>query len=402
MLEALHNLKAMERLAALSKELGTPGVEKLWKATRSRNIPVTRQQIKEFLSTKGETQVFRPFPASQGKSSSEGPFARMQMDLIDMKNSPSRGFSVILVLVDVFTRQAWCKGARAKNPDRISEVLREMLNELPKRPEQIFSDAGNEFVGATAALLAEKGIVHQTRSEKHDVNVLAVIDRAIQNLKGRLAKVIASDGGEWADKLKSVTDGYNKTDHQAIHGEPQNAAADGVQKFLITQDNASKAAHNTEVLERRTKALEKTMAFRRPKGGMKAFNRGFKAQYGDVEKVTAIEGSKVRTARGSVDIKRVMAVNRDSTFVDPTFAEWSERDERKRTRVLELIDRIQDRLGTSEISMVKLATFLKSHYGEDRYKAFLESVHFHTLADVLRLFPGSIEMTRGGYYVKNA
>ena len=97
-----------------------------------------------------------------------------------------------------------------------------------------------------------------------------------------------------------------------------------------------------------------------------------------------------------------MAVNRDSTFVDPTFAEWSERDERKRTRVLELIDRIQDRLGTSEISMVKLATFLKSHYGEDRYKAFLESVHFHTLADVLRLFPGSIEMTRGGYYVKNA
>ena len=52
--------------------------------------------------------------------------------------------------------------------------------------------------------------------------------------------------------------------------------------------------------------------------------------------------------------------------------------------------------------MVKLATFLKGHYGEDRYKAFLESVHFHTLADVLRLFPGSIEMTRGGYYVKNA
>ena len=67
-----------------------------------------------------------------------------------------------------------------------------------------------------------------------------------------------------------------------------------------------------------------------------------------------------------------------------------------------MIDRIQDRLGTSEISTAKLLTFLKSHYGEDRYTAFVESVHFHTLADVLRLFPGSIEMTRGGYYVKNA
>ena len=42
--------------------------------------------------------------------------------------------------------------------------------------------------------------------------------------------------------------------------------------------------------------------------------------------------------------------------------------------------------------MVKLATFLKSHYGEDRYIAFLESVHFHTLADVLR-FPRTSSVT---------
>jgi hypothetical protein len=104
----------MERLAALSKELGTPGIEKLFKAARKRNLPVTRQQIKEFLSQKGEAQVFRAFPASQGKSSAEGPYTRFQMDLIDMKNSPSKGMAVILILVDVFTRQAWCKAASSK------------------------------------------------------------------------------------------------------------------------------------------------------------------------------------------------------------------------------------------------------------------------------------------------
>ena len=70
------------------------------------------------------------------------------------------------------------------------------------------------------------------------------------------------------------------------------------------------------------------------KGGMKAFNRGFKANYGPVEKATAIEGSEVRTARGSVDIKRILAVNKDSTFVDPNFSEWSERDERNGRRSL--------------------------------------------------------------------
>ena len=395
----------MDRLTELAKELGSTGLEKLWRGARSRNIPVTRQQIKEFLSTKGEAQVFRPLPKSAGKTAAEGPGTRFQMDLIDMKNSKSNGMSVILVLVDVFTRQAWAKGATSKNPERVEQALRPLLNDLPSMPDVIFSDAGNEFSGAVSRLLEEKGIVHQTRSDKFDVNVLAVIDRIVQNLKLRLAKRIAADGGEWGDPgmLKAVTDGYNKTDHSAVNGEPKDVATNPVQKFLTLQDNAGKAAHNQELLEKRTKTLERTMAFRRPKGGLGHFKRGFKAAYGDVERATAIDGSKVRTARGgTADIKRVQPVNENSSFVDPTFAEWSERDERKRAKVLELIDRIQQRLGTSEISMVKLATFLKSHYGEDRYRALLDSVHFKNLSDVLKLFPGSVEMTRSGYYVKNA
>ena len=324
------------------------------------------------------------------------------MDLIDMKNSPSKGMSVILVLVDVFTRRAWCAASVSKTSDSISKTLRPMLNALPTLPASIFSDAGNEFLGDTALLLEEKGIVQQTRSDKHDVNVLAVIDRAIQNLKGRLAKVIAAEGGEWKDRLKSITDGYNATDHSTVHGEPNDAANDGVQKFLILQDNAAKAAHNTEVLEKRTKALEKTMTFRRPKGGLTKFKRGFKAGYGDVEKVKKIEGSQVRTQNaGSIDIKRVMPVARNSTYVDPTFAEWSERDERKRAKVLDLIERLQDKLGANEMSMVRAVRFLKAHYGEDVYKNLLDSVHFHNLADVIRLFPGSLELTKQNYYVRN-
>ena len=155
-------------------------------------------------------------------------------------------------------------------------------------------------------------------------------------------------------------------------------------------------------MEKRTKALEKTMTFRRPKGGLKAFKRGFKAAYGDVEKVKKIEGSQVRTANaGSIDIKRVMPVPRDSTFVDPTFAEWSERDERKRAKVLDLIERLQDKLGTNEMSMVRAVRFLKEHYGEDVYRALLDSVHFHNLADVIRLYPGGLELTKQNYYFRN-
>jgi len=394
----------MERLAALSKELGTPGLEKLYKAARSRNVPVTRQQIKEFLATKGEAQVFRPLPRSTGKSVAEGPGTRYQMDLVDMSNSPSQGMSYILCLVDVFTRQLWTAGVTSKTPYRVANALRPMLNTLPKPAEVIFSDQGMEFVGTVAKLLEEKGIVHTTRDSKYDVNALSVIDRTIQNFKLRLAKRIAADGGEWGDPgmLKTITDGYNTTDHSAVHGEPKDVATNPTQQFLTLQDNATKSTHNQELLEKRKKTLERSMAFRRPKALDKTFKRGFRATYGNVEKATKIDGSTVQARGGSIDIKRVQSVNADSSFVDPTFASWSERDERKREKVLEMIERIQQRLGNGELSMVRLAAFLKKEFGEERYRGLLDTVRVNNLADVLRLFPGAVELTSGGYYAENA
>ena len=115
-------------------------------------------------------------------------------------------------------------------------------------------------IGACTALMAEIGIVHQTRTEKHDMNVLAIVDRVIQNLKNRMAETMAAEGGAWEDRLKQITDSYNATDHSAMHGEPRNVATNEVQRFLTYQDNAENAAHNTKVSDRRTKALEKTMA----------------------------------------------------------------------------------------------------------------------------------------------
>ena len=88
--------------------------------------------------------------------------------------------------------------------------------------------------------------------------------------------------------------------------------------------------------------------------------------------------------------------------MDPTFASWSERDERKREKVLEMIERIQQRLGNGELSMVRLAAFLKKEFGEEWYRGLLDSVRVNNLADVLRLFPGAVELTSGGYYAKNA
>ncbi len=53
----------MEQLVALSKQLGTPGFEKLYKAVRKRNIRVSKEDVKQFLATMGQKQIFQTVPS---------------------------------------------------------------------------------------------------------------------------------------------------------------------------------------------------------------------------------------------------------------------------------------------------------------------------------------------------
>ena len=81
-----------------------------------------------------------------------------------------------------------------------------------------------------------------------------------------------------------------------------------------------------------------------------------------------------------MDIKQVMAVNKDSSFVNPTFAEWSEKDEESKGAGDGRPDpgpiRDQRDLNGQAGDVLQIALPRRSIH-------FLESVHFHTLADVL-------------------
>ena len=136
----------MEQLSALATELGTPGLQKLYKAAKKKGIPVSKLEVRSFLAKKGEKQIFRPLPESKGKSATESPGFRAQMDLIDLKYSSSQGNKNILVVIDVFTRKVYAKPVRSKEPAAVASKLREILNEMDTLPTIISSDKGNELL----------------------------------------------------------------------------------------------------------------------------------------------------------------------------------------------------------------------------------------------------------------
>ena len=310
----------MQALAELSDQLGNPGAQKLFLEARRRKIPVTRAQVQNLVKRQGQRQLFQPVQPSRGKSAAEGYSARYQADLADMSTTPSKGFRYFLFLVNVFSREAWAAPLHSKEAVVVAQALRELLEGLPEPPQVIATDEGVEFGGAAGRLLQSRNIAHKTHVGKQDINALGVLDRALQNVKARLARIMARDDAkEWADVLQPAVAGYNKTYNSAIHESPEELLESKEATFMVMQDNARKLEHNKQLTDRRVSKLRSAGAFRRPVGAQH-FKRGFRATYGDVEEPTAIRGSTVEGPGGPVNIKLVQIVDKESTRPTPKFA----------------------------------------------------------------------------------
>ena len=389
------------RLAELAQRLGTPGAGKLYAAARRRGIGVTKTQVQNFVRTKGAKQLFRPLPPSKGQTASESLDMRYQMDLVDLKYSPSRGFKNILVLINVFSRKGSAVPIKDKTPEATAAGLRSLLGNLGATPVIVSSDKGAEFTGRVQELLDWQRIVHRVKADKNDPNALSVVDRFIQNLKKRLAESLAESPGEWADRVPQVVAQYNDTPHETLHGEPPNDVRNSkVLRFMLDVDNARKLKNNQNLLEARTKTLEDAGGFRRPLGGLTKFKRGFQASYGPVEHVGNVTGSLVTpTGRGEpIDVKRVLPVDKDTDNVEPGFALGEARTEAKRNKIAALAMELFEWLGDEEKSMTSAARHLRQVLGPEEYRAQLSSVGAQHLSDVVRLFP-DLELTRQGYYL---
>ena len=69
--------------------------------------------------------------------------------------------------------------------------------EAPHKPQVISTDNGQEFKGIVSEYLEEKHIVQRFRSVG-DINALGIVDRAIQQLRLKIAEIMArSKSSTW-------------------------------------------------------------------------------------------------------------------------------------------------------------------------------------------------------------
>ena len=235
----------IEKLKKLSTDLNNPGPDKLYIAARKRGLKVTKKEVKTLLSRLGERQIFQSIQPSRGKTASEDIDARFQMDLIDLHNDAAfdklGANKFILVLVNVFTREVYAEALAKKEPSAVKPALQKILNDLDMIPTIISSDNGQEFLGPVSNMLKARNITQKFK-EVGDVNALSVVDRAIQNIKKRIAQILSRDGNTktWRDALADAVKNYNDTYHSTVHAAPNEVAVNEDVIFMNLVDNSER------------------------------------------------------------------------------------------------------------------------------------------------------------------
>ena len=106
----------LANLKILSAQLGHPGVQPLWIASKRSGINLMRKDVEAFVKKQGETQVFSAAQPSKGKTIGDSQDARWQMDLAFGNGS------VFLACVNVFDRFTWAKTIDSKEPANVAEA----------------------------------------------------------------------------------------------------------------------------------------------------------------------------------------------------------------------------------------------------------------------------------------
>ena len=120
---------------------------------------VTEREIQQYINSLPKAHRVNPKFSSKVPPKpvqSSGVLSQVQIDLVDMSNSPSRGTCDIpckyILVVDVFSRFCFLHAVQTKSSTEVASRLIEIFSDVGP-PLRIQSDQGSEFKGSVKELM---------------------------------------------------------------------------------------------------------------------------------------------------------------------------------------------------------------------------------------------------------
>ena len=160
----------------------------------------------------------RRFP--RRKTQTWGIDKQWQLDLVDMLSFKkyNKGYSYIMVGIDVFSRFAFAEAIKSKQGKDVTEAFKAMTNE--RAPLYIQTDKGKEFLNKNFQnLMKKRGITFFT-GENSDIKC-SLAERFNSTLQGKMWRYFTHyNTYNYIDVLQDLVYSYNHTFHQTLKGRP--------------------------------------------------------------------------------------------------------------------------------------------------------------------------------------
>ena len=164
-------------------------------------------------------------------------------DLLDIHQyaRQNKGFTFILVVLDVFSRYAWARPLRNKTGKEVAKAFEGIFQEDGRKPRKLWVDRGTEFYNVNVnRLLNDNGVdMYSTHNEPK----ATIAERFIRTLREKIeTNFTLTQSTVWHDILPELIREYNTSKHRIIKMTPEDASRpenyDKVFTFKHTKDES--------------------------------------------------------------------------------------------------------------------------------------------------------------------
>lgn len=200
------------------------GVNKFLKALQKDKHKIGLQTLRRWLEEDDLYQLHKP----SKKTFPRRPFIVQgidhlwQVDLSDVSSLKqfNRGQRFLLFVIDAFSKYAWVKAIKDKSGPVLAQAIEEILDKSRRRPLQMQSDKGSEFVNKWVKAVLKKHRIHFYTSQNEETKA-AFVERLQRTYKGKMFRYFTFKRTlHYLDVLDDLMESYNNTVHSAIGMKP--------------------------------------------------------------------------------------------------------------------------------------------------------------------------------------